>query len=60
MFEFEIGDKVELLLSGERGLVTARAGYIDGSQQYRVDYLCNSGNTLKVDWFGSRSLVKLD
>jgi hypothetical protein len=49
-FEFEMGEKVKLIDSGESGTVTARAEFQYGENQYFVRYKSGAGVACQIWW----------
>ena len=65
IFRFEIGSKVKDKVSGIHGIITGRADYISGCNQYMVQPDCTKQQTkdnTKSDamWFDELRLEQLD
>ena len=59
MFKFNLGDQVELNISGEKGVIIGRADYAYSGQQYFVSYA--DGNGCAQDkWFYAEQLTKIN
>jgi len=58
MFEFGFGDELKDIVSGFKGVVTARAEYANGCVHYLLDprKLTADGKAVEADWFDSRQL----
>lgn len=56
-FAFDMDEKVNVRLSGEKGEVTARAEFIDSPNQYLVSYTAADGRFSQA-WFTERDLIK--
>ncbi len=52
-FAFELGQKVGLTLTLERGIVIGRAEYTANSPQYLVRYAAGDGRQTEAWWEGS-------
>ncbi|MEI9716327.1 hypothetical protein [Moellerella wisconsensis] len=50
MFKHELGQAVQVTISGEEGNVKARAEYQDGPNQYYIHYLSADGRAQDA-WF---------
>lgn len=55
MDDFQIGNKVELIVSGETGVVIGKATYLEGGTQHQVHYKDANG-CAKTEWFYSGQL----
>lgn len=49
-FEFDLSDEVELIVSGERGIVIGRAEFVVAEQQYLLRYKCADGRAVEAWW----------
>lgn len=49
-WEFELGQRVKLVESGEEGLVIGRAEYINMPNQYLVRYRAGNGQQVEAWW----------
>lgn len=54
-FAFELGQKVGLTLTLERGIVIGRAEYTDNSPQYLVRYAAGDGRQVE-DWWAASAI----
>ncbi|GAM63648.1 phage protein [Vibrio ishigakensis] len=50
MFKFDLNDEVEIICSGECGLVIGRAEYSKESNQYFVRYKSADGRAVEQWW----------
>lgn len=56
-FLFDLTDSVELVASGERGIVVARTESVDADPRYRVRYR-NAAGALTEKWWSESALVE--
>lgn len=56
MFEFNLGQYVDIDCSKERGQIIARAEYIYGLKQYLIRYTAADGRAVEC-WWGEDALV---
>ncbi len=49
-FKFNLGDTVQITVSGETGTVTGRAEYTSGPPQFRIIYKCADGRAVEAWW----------
>ena len=49
-FKFSLNQRVALSLSGEEGVVIARAQYVEGPDRYLVRYVTKTGTQVE-EWF---------
>lgn len=52
-FEFEIGQGVQLAMSGEEGYVIGRAEYMESVPSYFVRYRAGDGRQVEAWWSGA-------
>lgn len=50
IFKFDLNNEVLISVSGEKGLVTARAEYLRDEPQYRVQYKAADGRATEAWW----------
>lgn len=58
-FAFDLGDEVELVLSGENGIVIGRAEYSEDTPSYLVRYKAADGRQTQC-WWSAQSMTKKD
>jgi len=49
-FRFELGDNVGIIVSSERGMVIARAEYLESEPQYLLRYKAADGRACEAWW----------
>lgn len=57
MWEFELGQPVEIANSGERGVVIGRSEYVSSENLYSIRYLAADGRAVEA-WWGESALVQ--
>lgn len=51
-WEFNLGDEVEIIVSGEIGVVVGRAEYLNSADAYYVRYQASNGRAVESWWAG--------
>ncbi len=49
-YKYQIADKVEIICSGEQGIVIGRAEYLDSNNQYFIRYRSADGRAVEQWW----------
>lgn len=58
-FVFELNDKVEIVHSGERGVVVARVEYVYAVPSYNVRYKSADGRAVE-GWWSEETLKRIE
>lgn len=57
MYKFEMESNVEIRCSGETGVVIGRSSFLEGPDQYLVQYKTATGEAVER-WWGESALIK--